>query len=500
MAVPSFLADISRKTPQKIAIVAEGRNVSYFQLDTLVNRFANGLLGLGVRRGDLVATFLPNSLEFIVSYYAVLRIGASFVPMNPMLKSGEIEHILRDTKARAVVVDAPRTDLVAAVRPRLSNLGHVIQTGADAAPGHVSYWQLVDRAEGTFRALDAAPDDVAVVAYTAGTTGLPKGATLTHSNVESVCRLYIQSVRLDEKDVSLVTTPLSHVQAQNCLMNAPIFTGGTTVLMDRWTTAEQLETIQKYRVTILLMVPTLLSYILNYPQVKKYDLSSVRCTMSGGAPLPVAVAEDFKKLTNAPVVEGYGLTECQSIAIGTPFGRIKLGSAGQPPPGVSVRIVDESDRDVPRNEVGELIVQSPCLMKGYLNKPEATREAMRGGWFHTKDLARMDEDGYIYITGRKDDMIITSGFNIYPLEVENVIYQHPKVAEAALVGVPDEVKGQLAKAFVVLKPDETATEKEIIDFCKERIAAYKAPRLVQFVGKLPKSSVGKILKRELKGK
>ncbi len=501
MQLGELVARAAAQFPDKPAILFKDQKISYSELNARVNRVANGLAALGVKPGDRVALYIHNLPQFVEAFYGVQVCGATAIPMNVMYKAGEIEYIMNDAGVKAIITLAPFYPNVQAIRDQVPSLEHAIVLGAEPLPGAMLWHQAF--AGQSDQATPAAGDeeDVAVILYTSGTTGRPKGAMLTHKNlivnIEQTSQL--PRLKFDENDIVWIGLPLFHSYALSVGMNAAIYHGGTLDIMERFDPTASLEMFQKDKVTILLAAPPMYVAWVNHPAASSYDLSSIRAASSGAAALPVAVLERFKQLTGVDIMEGYGLTETAPVATTNAAGPVtKPGSIGPALPWMEIKIVDDNDNEVPVGQIGELVCRGPNVMKGYFNKPEANAEAFRNGWFHTGDMARVDEDGYYYIEDRKKDMILVSGFNVYPREVEEFLYRHPKIADAAVVQAPDEYQGESVMAFVVLKQGETATEQEIIDYCRDGIAVFKCPRRVEFRAELPKNMTGKVLRRELR--
>ncbi|MGQ9824728.1 MAG: long-chain-fatty-acid--CoA ligase [Desulfotomaculales bacterium] len=506
ISLHSLLARTVENFPEKTAMIFFGREISYRQLGLFVERLASALSGLGVRKGDRVALMLPNCPDFVVSYYALLRLGAIVVNTNPMYVEREIEHQVNDSQSKMIITLAdlyPRVKNVSGKTP----LERVLLTGFAGKPELPEgvLWlpdlYLSERPPALPVEIDPV-EDIAVLQYTGGTTGVPKAAALTHFN------LYANTTQVnhffqgeENKKVILSVLPFFHVYGMTCCMNLAVAVGATMILVPRFNPAEIAQIISQYRPTFFPGVPTMFLALLNYPEFKEY--STVMVYSSGAAPLPREVFNGYaQKLAGSESVlaEGYGLSEASPVTHSNPvFGENKPGSIGIPYPATECKIMDTETgtRVMPVGEIGELVIKGPQVMKGYWNRPEETARTLRDGWLYTGDLARMDEDGYFYIVDRKKDLIIAGGYNIYPREVEEVLYTHPKVLEAVVAGVPDPYRGETVKAYIVLKPGETATEDEITEFCRERLAAYKVPRLVEFRAELPKSAVGKLLRRVL---
>lgn len=520
-----FLEESARKYPAHTALLFFGRRLSYGELWEAVLRFANALEQLGVRKGDRVALMLPNCPQFVIAFYGALRIGAVVVGLNPLYTARELELMLNDSGSSTLI-------LLRSLFPRYREVAgstavrRVIVTGIeDYLPWPKSWlYPLKARREGTWVELRPDPnlywfrrllkkyspqparvsidpkEDVALLLYTGGTTGLPKAAMLTHFNLVANClqvKSWMPSLQ-EATEVIQGVLPFFHSYGLTTVLNLGVAIAATIVLQPRFVLEEVLRSTARYGVTLFPGVPTMYVAINTSAHVKRYNLHSIRLCISGAAPLPVEVAQAFERLTGARLVEGYGLSEASPVTHTNPlFGQRKFGSIGLPLPDVDAQIVDESGRPLPPGEIGELIVYGPNVMKGYWNRPEETAQALRDGWLYTGDMAKMDEEGYFYIVDRKKDLIIVGGFNVFPREVEEVLFEHPKVKEAVVAGVPDPYHGEIVKAYVVLREGERASEQELIEFCKERLAPYKVPKRVEFRSELPKSMVGKVLRRML---
>jgi fatty-acyl-CoA synthase len=500
--VANFLAKSARKYPNKVALIFAERRETYAELNNRVNRLANALMAHGVRRGSKVALLFNNCHEFVESLYAALKLGGVAVPLNARLSPREMINLLRHSEASALICGEEFLERAETIRQQMERIEKFIICGNRAPDPFISYEMLLQMAsseEPSSGEVDDSED--AFILYTAGTTAQPKGAVLTHQNCiwNSINYCMVQLTSFE--DLSLVVFPLCHVAALGTLI-AHIFIGGTSLLKKAFDPYDCLETIQRMRINRWSAVPTIYNVIVNLPDLHKYDLSSVKKLGSGAAAMPVEIKNRLAEIfPHAGITDSYGQTEAAgSITILLPEDAFrKTACVGQPLPTVEVRLVNEKDEDVPLGEVGELIYNGYNRMKGYYKDPEGTQEVLRGGWMHSGDLARMDEEGYFYIVDRKKDMIVTGGENVYSREVEEVITLHPKVAEVAVVGLPDPKWGEAVTAFVVPKAGVSLSADEIIQFCKAQIAAHKAPKSVCFLSSLPKNAVGKILKRELKG-
>jgi len=525
--VPDLLGRSAERHPAQVATVFVGARLTYRKLKRQVDRFAAGLADLGVKRGDRVAILLPNCPQTIIAYYATLSLGAVAVLTNPLYVERELVHQWRDAGVETAVILDRLWPRVQKVRDQVP-LKRVIFTGIQdylPFPKNLLYplkarrdgaWTPVPRRADIipFRRLVShaslpphvalLPGDLACLQYTGGTTGLPKGAMLTHRNlVASVTQIrqFLLQGHEDATDKAIAILPLFHAYGMSGVMNLGVHLAATLVLLPLFDLKMLVEAIQAERPTFFLGVPALYSAVLSYPGGDKIDLTSIRVCFSGAAPLPAEVMEQFEARTGARIAEAYGMTEAASVTHVNPRrGLRKVGSIGVPIVGTDARVVDveSGTHDVPPGQVGELIVKGPQVMQGYWNQPEATDEVLRDGWLYTGDIARRDEDGYFYIEDRKKDLIITGGYNVYPREVEEVLYQHPKVLEASVVGVPSRVKGERIKAFVVLKEGATAKASEVIDYCRTRLAPYKVPKSIVFRDELPRSMSGKVLRRVLR--
>jgi long-chain acyl-CoA synthetase len=480
-----------RQYGEYVSLVFEGRELTNVDQQRAANRVANALRRLGIGPDDRVVVMLPNGPEVLQSYAAITRLGAVVVPVVFLLGPAEVSHILTHSGAK-LLVTSPELAWKAE-----GWTGTTVLVGGEGA-GALSWDAIVGAEPDTFQMVDRRPGDLAVILYTAGTTGQPKGVALSHANLVSNARSAASLYELDRTQWSLAVLPLSHSYGLT-LMNAGHILGTRAVLL-RWFNPELvLETIQRHRIQQMAGVPTMFVYLLNFPEADRFDTSSMKLWGSGAAPLPVEIVEPFEAKFGGRLLEGYGLTEASPVVSAHRYsGERRLGSVGQPIPGVEVAILDDHDRPLPAGEVGEVCVRGPNVMLGYYRLPAETAETVRNGWLHTGDMGRLDADGFLYIVERKKDLIIRGGFNVYPREVEDVLYAHPAVAETAVVGVPDPLMGEDVLAFVVPKSGATTTADALIAFCQERLAKYKCPKQVRFVDTLPKSPIGKILRKELR--
>ena len=538
--IDRLLADSAAKYPDQPALVFGARvgkrimdsAISYRQLDEAVSRFAASLQELGVRKGDRVAIIAPNCPQFVIAFYGIVRAGGIAVPCNFLYTADELEHQLSDSGADIAVVLSGFYQKVHSIRAS-ARLRHVVVTNIkeyfppllrllftlakEKKEGHrvelataddLWFQTLLGGHRPVPKPVEVEPEDTACLMYTGGTTGVPKGAQLTHRNLVSnaVAGLCWSHSR-EAQEVTVGTLPLFHSYGMTSVMNMAIAgTNAMVLIPDPRDILHVMGSISKHRATFYPAVPTMYVAINRHPRVKDFDLSSIIACLSGAAPLPGEVQHEFQDLTGCKLVEAYGLSETSPATHVNPLYRNRIGFIGTPWPDTDSRIVDvdTGEREMPVGEIGELIIQGPQVMKGYWQKPTETANVLRehldfgpGVWLHTGDIARMDEEGYFQIVDRKKDMIICGGFNVYPRDVEEVLFKHPAVHEAAVVGIRDTYRGETVKAFVVLKEGMAATEEELVAFCREHLAKYKVPTAVEFRTELPKSTVGKVLRREL---
>jgi long-chain acyl-CoA synthetase len=473
---------------------ADGRQFSYLEFDTAVNRTAVLIASHGVQKGDVVSLLMPNSVEYVIAYFACWKLGVLAGPVNSLLKPHELVYIISNSEAKLLLVSSEFIPAIEEIRNELPALRAVItfdderQATLDVAPAAELPEANVNR------------DGEAIIIYTSGTTGKPKGCLLTHGNVIANARQIVEWLNFNENDRLLTIMPLFHMNAVSVTTMAALYSGGSTVVSPKFSASRFWELISRYQITSFGSVATMLSILLaTYPGgvPDGLDTERLRFAMCGSAPVPAEVLKRFEETFNCLVIEGYGLSEstCRST-FNPPDERRRAGSCGLPI-GNEMKIVDEDDREVVDGVLGEIVLRGENILKGYYKNPEATAIAFRGGWFHTGDIGYRDPDGFFYIVDRKSDMIIRGGENIYPREIDEVLYQHPSVAAAAAIGVPDSLYGEEVAAFIVLKDGATATEDEVISFCRQQLADYKCPKTVSFVKEIPKGPTGKLLKREL---
>ncbi len=526
--VPHFLFDAATEYPGRTATNFFGATISYATLGAQVKRFASALLNTGIKKGDRVAVMLPNCPQAVISYYAILRIGAVAVMTNPMYVEREMayqfenagvktlivldhlfpkaERVLEETGIETVIVTSLREYLpwhLSLLYPLKARKQKLFTSVPYDGSSILNFKQLVSSAAEISDVAYPELDDLALLQYTGGTTGVPKGVMLTHRNI--MCNTVQTSIwfpsRRRGKERVIAILPFFHVFGMTVAMNWPVYNASTIILVPRFEVKDFVKTLAKTRPTVFPGVPTIYIAINSYPEIEKYDISSIRFCITGSAPMPVETIKRFEELTKCRIVEGYGLTEASPVTHVNPLEGIrKIGSIGIAISDTDCRIVDleSGEKDVANGELGELIIKGPQVMKGYWRLPKETSQTLRNGWLYTGDIASMDEDGYVFIVDRKKDMIIAGGFNIYPREIDEVLYEHPNIQEAVTVGVPDPYRGETVKVFVVLKQGVTMTEEEVIEYCKTKLAAYKVPTSVEFRDSLPKTVVGKILRKVLR--
>lgn len=505
--LPQMLLETTAQFPQNIAISFYGRKLTYQEVTYAANGFASALQNKGVQKGDRVAIMLPNCPQYVIAYYGALMAGAIVTQVNPMLVEREIQHILNDSGAETIVVfDAvyPRVKSIQGNTGLKTVIAVSLQPSGQTVDDY-TFDEFLKEATGAPTPVNVdAEHDVAVLQYTGGTTGRSKGAMLTHrnlyANVLQSREFFREKINVG-KDKYLTVIPLFHVFGMTACMNLSVLTGSEMIMLPRFDLEEVLNTIKNEQPTSFPGVPTMYVAITNHPKAEEYGLNSIELCNSGSAPMPLELLREFEGKTGAKILEGYGLSEAAPVTHCNPiFAERKPGSVGIGFPNTDYKIVDlgSGTEEVPVGELGELVIKGPQVMKGYWNMPEETANTLRDGWLYTGDISRVDEDGYLYIVDRKKDLIIASGYNIYPRDVEEVIYEHPSVQEAVVIGVPDPYRGETVKAYIVLKAGKAATEEEMIEYCRKNLAAYKVPRIIEFRSELPKTNVGKILRRALR--
>ena len=492
-----------------------GAELTFSELKKQADKLATALARLGIGQGDRVGVMLPNCPQYVISFFAITRLGAIVTNVNPVYTPREVELVAKDSGMRAIIVLDALAPIVQGVQVN-TRIEDVITTGLlsysanpqtalPAPEGTLSFTELIAGVERPqVPRIEINPDDVAALVYTGGTTGVPKGAMLTHYSLWAaalICDLWGGPTFQHGQGSYLIVIPYFHVYGLvvGCIFG--VWSGATQIQIPKFDANLLVDAIKKHQPTFFPGVPTLFISLINNPEAINAGLDRVQRFNSGSAPLPVEVLEQFETMSGAALLEGYGMTETSAVTHSTAMlAQRKPGSIGFPMTNTECKIVDleTGTREVAVGEEGELCVRGPQIMKGYWNKPEETAKTMRDGWLYTGDVARMDEDGYFYIVQRKKDMIIVSGFNVYPNEIEDVLFTHPAVQECAVIGVPDQYRGEAVKAFIVLKPGAQANAEELQEFCRERLAKFKIPSFIEFTAALPKSAVGKVLRRELR--
>jgi acyl-CoA synthetase (AMP-forming)/AMP-acid ligase II len=516
-----FLRDNAQRYPEKVAINFYGREIGFQELDDLSDRFATALNDSGLNKGDRVGLYLENCPQFVIAYYGTLKAGGVVVAVNPMFKEDELLYELKDSGTKIIIVLDHLYPLVREVQKKIQLFQVIVTSYRDflsenpSLPVHPSMQPPKEVFPRTLDFLDLLEkyepepprpemnmhDDLALLQYTSGTTGLPKGAMITHySLLFNTIGSTVWS-RISEDDVHLSVLPFFHVTGMIHGMNRPIYSGTTNVMISRFDTETAIKAIHDFRCTAWVSITTMNVAVINFPDIHKYNLQSLKHCSSGGAPIPKEILQRWREIVGPELVEGYGLSETISQTHINPPSNPRYGSVGIPQFGVECRIVDvNTQEELPVGKEGELIIKGPMVTKGYWNNPEETEKALQDGWFATGDIARMDHDGYFYIVERKKDMIKASGYSVFPAEVEALMYEHPAVQEVAVIGDPDPHRGENVKAFIILQPQYKGqmTDMEMIAWAKNKMAAYKYPRIVEFVDELPKTRSGKILKRALR--
>ncbi|QGQ44576.1 fatty acid--CoA ligase family protein [Metabacillus sediminilitoris] len=512
MNLSSRLSQTVKEYGDKPAFIFEGTETSYSQLEGEINKFANRLRELGIKKGDHVAIILGNSPYFVISLYGALKVGATIIPVNPIYTPYEIAYIINNGDVKAVVTLDLLIPLLENLHERIQMIEHIIVCETPLSENKeelditklsifhkmVSFTKLLSTSSSQFDGPVLEDEDVAVILYTSGTTGKPKGAMLTHKNLYSNAIDTANYLKISKNDVIVTALPMFHVFCLTVALNAPLMNGATLLIVPRFSPQVITHLIKTYHATLFAGVPTMYNFLLQYENASQEDVQTLRLCISGGASMPVALLKGFEQKYKVIVSEGYGLSEASPVTCFNPLDRPrKPGSIGTSIINVENKVVNELGEECQPNQVGELIVKGPNVMKGYYKMPEETAYTIRDGWLYTGDLARQDEEGYFYIVDRKKDMIIVGGYNVYPREVEEVIYSHRDVVEVAVLGVPDSNLGEAVKCFVVVKNNEL-TEELLIEYCKEHLAKYKVPGSIEFLEELPKNTTGKILRRALK--
>ena len=526
--IPQYLEESVQNFPDNPALIFQGFTLSYKELNEMVARFTAALKGFGIKKGDSVAILLPNVIPCVVAYYAILRIGGIVVLNNPLYSDRELLHQFTDSNSTFLITLDLLTNRMVKLREK-TNIKTIVYTSigdylpfvkrllfplvakkrglaADVTPAKDLYKfkDVIAEHSPDYTQADVNIDDVAMYQYTGGTTGVSKGVMLTHKNISyqiQQIEAWLPSFKKGS-EIILGALPIFHVFGMSVTMNLAIRMGWSNVLVPKPQPEPLLEAISKFKVTFAPLVPTMYIGMLDHPDLEHTDLTSIKGCFSGSAPLPLEVINNFQKKTGSIIIEGFGLTESTPVTHINPFNGVrKQGSIGIPIPDTECKIVDLKDntKEMPINEAGELLMRGPQIMKGYLNKPDETEKTLtKEGFLCTGDVAKMDEDGYFYIVDRIKDMILCGGYNVYPRDIDEVLFEHPKILEACCIGIPHKKRGETVKAFVILRDGEEMTEKEVIDYCDTKLAKYKLPTVVEFRQELPKSNVGKILRKDLR--
>ncbi|HKJ33167.1 MAG TPA: long-chain-fatty-acid--CoA ligase [Balneolales bacterium] len=505
-----LVGDIPRKNsklfPQKTAVIEADVTINFSHLNQRINRLANAIIGLGIEKGDRIAVLSHNCHQYVEFYFAAAKAGTPIVPLNYRSNDKEISYILNDSEAKMLIFNAAYDSLVEQIKDKTENLKHLISFNG-IIKGASDYEEVLSKASDIEPKVSLDEDDIAVLGYTGGTTGLPKGVMTTHKNIIASCYNTALERLISPETIFLNVPPMFHAGDANSMF-AYSFVGATNVILDSFSPEGVLQNIEKHKVTSVLLVPSMVLFILQYPDVRKFDTKTLNTIYYGTAPMPLKPLRQAMDIFGCGFSQTYGTTETfVPISILKPKDHIldgdenmikRMKSAGREVVGVQVKIVDKNNIELGINQIGEIIVKGDNVMKGYWKKPQLTQKVIKAGWYYTGDMGMIDDLGYIYIVDRKKDMIISGGENIYPKEVENVLYGHPAVVEASVIGVPDDIWGEVVKAFIIKKPNTDINENELIEYCAKHLARYKKPKSIDFVEQFPRSTAGKILKRELK--
>lgn len=496
--IPQMLETRADQAPGKTFLYFGDNEVSYSQLNEISNCIANGLIALGIKKSDKVCMYMANCAEYIYSFFGIMKAGAVATPVNSLLKAEEVAYIVNNSDAKAIITQSKFADIVDNIRTRCPKLQSLIIADSDeSSRGRIALKQLLG-ANSSQPAVSIDSEDIAGIIYTSGTTGHPKGVELTHENYLTDSEQIAAAARMTTDDRFLCILPLFHVNAQVVTTLSPMYAGASMILLEGFSPKTFLPALARYKATAFSGVPTVYAILNTLPDAEKYDLSKLRFCICGAAPMPVEVFNAFEKKYKAFILEGFGLSEGTCASSINPLdGKRKIGSIGLPLKGQEMRIFDDKDGELPPGKVGEIVVRGRNVMKGYYRNPQATADALKNGWLHTGDLGYVDDEGYFYIVGRKKEMIIRGGENIYPKEAEEVLYKHPAILEAAVVGIPDKIWGEEVMAFIILKEGAALTVEEVIAYCRQRLADFKCPRKVEFAKAFPKTATGKIQKNKI---
>ncbi len=501
MNLKLLLEEAAKQYGTKTAVVYGDRGLSYVELDVASNKVANALIGIGVGKGDRVAMLLPNSPEFAAIYFGIVKIGGIVVPLDTKYKVDELTSLFNNSQPKVLVAESPLLESLASALPRFKYIEHVINLGSNYDGEFLSYQQIMATSSARRPNVEPEPEDTAHIAYTSGPTTRPRGAVLTHHSLVTAAAISGDGFQQTDKDTTILfALPLHHVVGLVGILLTAIYKGSTVVIVPGLSISGLMEIMERQRVTIFMGVPYVYALMVNVAEKEgiKYDLSALRLYGSAGAPLSTGIMKRFKKQFGLDIIDFFGLTEAVCFLTCPPVdGTGKFGSVGKALPGWEIKIVDDNGRELPVNQPGEIIAKG-SMMKGYYNNPQATAEVMKDGWLYTGDIGKLDDDGYLFFLGRKKELIIRKGQNIHPSDIEDVLYTHPKVAEVAVVGIPDEIRGESVRAYISLKEGAVATGEEIRRFCRQHMADYKLPKQIIFLDSLPKTATGKIRKEDLK--
>lgn len=488
------------ENPDKTAIIFGERCISYLALDRLINRFAGGLLSIGLKRGEVLSLFLPSLPELVIGYLGAVRAGITVNVLNAMLREQEVAYILKDCQTRAILVDDKRLPIIESIQSQVESLSKVIVLGNSKMGDYTAFDLILNQGDDRFEPVRTTDSDLCHLMYTSGTTGFPKGVMATHRNIRHNATKF-GGVHFKPEDTIMVATPIFHCWG---LVNGTfgmLCRGGTVITVERFYAAQTLTEIERLKPTIFQGVPPMFNLLLRQPDLHSRDLSSVMFCLSAATKMPENLIRQVEERLKWRYAEAWGLTEVSCVGTTAPFTQTRIGSCGRGMGDAKIKVVDDFGNTLPPGQQGELCIKGTCVTRGYLNNAEATKNAFdTEGWFYSGDVAHMDEDGYAYIVDRKKDMINVGGEKVFPSEVEDMMLTHPKIKDLVIVGIPDDLKGEAPKAFIQLKEDNTATEQEIKEFCKLKIAPYKVPVAVEFVEEIPRSASGKALRRMLRDK
>lgn len=498
MNLSSIITNNALFRPHYTAIICgdDGEKYTWSKFDRQVNKLGNALLGLGIKKGEFVAVYLPNCPELLFTYFALLRIGAIVLPFNIVYKTAEVSYICNDSQTRFLIGSAKETrEQVIMEISKYPGLQQIITVG-EKVEGCLDFYELIEKSPEQLEPVKCDLDDIVTMLYTSGTTGPPKGAMISYNNLLSIATLSVSIMHVNDRDLFFTGAPYSHISLVMTVLGTFI-AGASLLTLRQFNPEKTLELIGRYGVTHYFGVPTMYAFLLDKYNKELHNVKSWRCAFTAGAAMPVHYIDQIEETFDLDLIEMYGATETSSTMTYNRLGHSRKGSVGEVAFGNQLIIADDDGRPLAAGELGEILIKGPGVFKGYWHLPEASKEAFINGWFRTGDIGWMDSEGYLYLVDRKKDVIISGGYNIYPRGIEEIIYQHPKIEEVAVLGIKDAIWNQVTKAYVVLKPGEVMTTEEFITYCKEKMASYKVPRRVEFIQELPKSATGKILKRML---